>query len=121
LFDIDFYKDNNNVSDVLDIINELYSKSKTNKNARINFEKITAYINILLKEGVTVGEPIVKHLDDGIYELRPLANRILFFYFENNKYVILSHFIKKSNKTPPREIEKAKRRREDFRARCGKK
>jgi phage-related protein len=121
LFDIEFYKDKNQVSDVLELIYELHKQAETSKNARINFEKIMSYINFLATDGVSIGEPIVKHLNDGIYELRPLSNRILFFHFENNKYVILSHFIKKSNKTPPREIEKAKRRREEYRERSNKK
>jgi phage-related protein len=56
----------------------------------------------------------VKPLGDGLYELRPLSNRVLFFYWDNNKYVILSHFIKKTQKTPAREIEKAKRRRAEY-------
>jgi phage-related protein len=117
LFEIDFYRDNNNISDVLEFINILKQQAETNKNTRINFEKIMTYINYLSEDGVTIGEPIVKHLSDGIYELRPLSNRILFFYFRDNKYVLLSHFVKKSNKTPPREIEKAKRRRDEHNTR----
>ncbi|MBR3186480.1 MAG: type II toxin-antitoxin system RelE/ParE family toxin [Lachnospiraceae bacterium] len=41
-----------------------------------------------------------------IWELRPLRNRILFAAWVNDSFVLLSHFMKKTQKTPKREIEK---------------
>jgi phage-related protein len=114
LFEIDFYRDANGRSDVLDYIKELRKKSDSSKNDRINYQKILSYINLLKRMGLSVGEPVLKSLGEGLYELRPERNRILFFYWDNNKYVMLSHFIKKTQKTPKREIDKAKRRRKDY-------
>jgi len=33
----------------------------------------------------------------------------LFFYWKNNKFILLHHFAKKTNKTPPREIKQAEK------------
>lgn len=64
--------------------------------------------------GTFVGEPIVKHITDKIWELRPLSDRIFFFYWTDDTYVLLHHFVKKSNKTPNKEIKKAENNLKDF-------
>ena len=84
-------------------------------NSRVpNREKILTYIGALAKYGTRIGKPYVKHIDGEIWELRPLGNRIFFFYYKDNKFVLLHHFIKKTQKTPPKEIEKAKNNLKDF-------
>ena len=75
---VSFYFDINNKSEVYDLL-ETLKKSKT-KDAKIKRNKILSYIKLLEKYGVIIGEPICKHLDGEIYELRPLKDRILFFY-----------------------------------------
>ena len=45
---------------------------------------------------------------DFLEELRPGKNRILYFYFSNNVFILLHHFRKKTQKTPRSQIEKAK-------------
>lgn len=47
-------------------------------------------------------------------ELRPGGNRVFFFYFDHGTYVLLHHFQKKSQKTPRREILKAKSEMKDY-------
>ncbi|MCL2694182.1 MAG: type II toxin-antitoxin system RelE/ParE family toxin [Oscillospiraceae bacterium] len=59
--------------------------------------------------GTRVGFPTVRHIEDDIWELRPLDHRIFFFYWKDNNFVMLHHFIKTTKKTPPLEIEQAKR------------
>lgn len=54
-----------------------------------------------------MGEPFVKHISGKIWELRPLRNRILFFYYDGEQIILLTHFIKKTQKTPKWEITKA--------------
>ena len=76
--------------------------------------KIGDYIQILSEYGTTAGEPYMKHLEDKIWELRPLRNRILFAGYVDGSFILLHQFIKKTNKTPKREIEKAKRELKDF-------
>jgi len=109
MYDIIFYNDDKGNEPITDYINELRGKSYSNKNARINFNKIIAYIDLLCEEGTRIGEPVTKHLDGDIWELRPLRNRILFAYYKDNLYILLHHFIKKTDKTPPKEIDQAKR------------
>lgn len=62
-------------------------------------------------------ENITKHLDEDIWELRPGNNRVFYFYYKDNKFVLLHYFRKKSQKTPKREIDRAKAERDDYLAR----
>lgn len=117
MYEIEFYSDERGYSDVEEFVKELREKSDLSKDARINFNKVVAYLDILEEMGTRIGEPVTKHLDGEIWELRPLANRILYAYFKDNKFLLLHHFVKKSQKTPPREIEKAKRELEDYKRR----
>lgn len=64
--------------------------------------------------GKQLGEPYIKHLDGDIWELRPLRDRILFVAWNNGGFVLLHQFMKKTQKTPAREIEQAKRELADL-------
>ncbi|MDR1205979.1 MAG: type II toxin-antitoxin system RelE/ParE family toxin [Peptococcaceae bacterium] len=119
MYNVIFYSDSKGNEPIADYINELRQKSYTDKNARINFSKIVAYIDILYEKGTRAGEPVVKYLDGGIWELRPLDNRILFAYYKDNLFILLHHFTKKTNKTPPRELDQAKRNLADYIERNG--
>lgn len=70
-----------------------------------------------MEHGTAAGESYVKHLDGEIWELRPLRDRILFFAWDGKSFILLSHFMKSTQKTPKSEIEKAKRLMKDFRER----
>ncbi|MBR3255313.1 MAG: type II toxin-antitoxin system RelE/ParE family toxin [Clostridia bacterium] len=76
MYQIIFYTDYKGNSDIANYIYDLRSKNNS-KDAKIRLNKITAYINQLSKHGVSIGEPFVKHLEDEIWELRPLRDRIL--------------------------------------------
>lgn len=102
-----FYKDPKGNEPVLDFIREL--SRKNDKDSRVNLNKINDYIQMLGKYGTKIGEPYIKHLDGEIWEIRPLRNRIFFVAWVDGSYVLLHQFIKKSQKTPKREIEQAKR------------
>ncbi len=117
MFTIELYEDERGNSDVKAFIMDLNERAATNKDARINLDKVVAYIDVLEEYGTRVGKPVTKHLDGEIWELRPLANRILYAYYENGVYVLLHHFVKKTQKTPRSEIEKAKREIDDYRRR----
>jgi len=119
MFEVKFYRDRNGKSEIVEYLDELKAKGETSKNERINRDKILAYIGALEKYGTRIGRPIVKHIDGSIWELRPLANRIFFFYWKDNKFVLLHHFIKKTQKTPLREIETARANLKDFIERHG--
>jgi phage-related protein len=62
----------------------------------------------------TGAEPYIKHLDGEIWELRPTRDRILFAAWDGSGFVLLHHFMKKTQKTPKREIERAIKNMIDF-------
>lgn len=112
MYDVEIYETENGKSEVKEYIKEL--QKKTSKDKKIKFQKIIAYIRMLQEQGLSLGEPYIKHLDEQIWELRPLRNRILFASCIDNKFILLTIFIKKTQKTPKKEIEKAKRYLEDY-------
>lgn len=114
MYEIVFYEDKNGKSEIVDYIKDLNAKVATSKECRINFNKIVAYLDMLEELGTRVGEPVTKHLDGEIWELRPLKNRFLYAYYKDNRFVILHHFVKKTQKTPKHEIEQAKRNLKDY-------
>lgn len=114
MYEIIFYKSRNGRSEIEDYLDDLAEKAKTSKTDRINRTKILSYMYALSQYGTRIGQPTVKHIEGSIWELRPLSNRIFFFYWKDNKFVMLHHFIKKSQKTPPKELEQARLKLKDF-------
>jgi phage-related protein len=119
MYEVEFYRDKSDKSEIVEYLDNLKEKGKTSKNERVNRDKILAYIIALKEYGTRMGQPAVKHIDGSLWELRPLANRILFFYWKDNKFVLLHHFVKKSQKAPVREIEQARAKMKDFIERYG--
>jgi Phage-related protein len=78
MYSVIFYSDSKGNEPVAEYIKELRKKSYSDKSAKINFNKIVAYIDLLCEKGTRIGEPVTKHLNGDIWELRPLDNRILF-------------------------------------------
>lgn len=105
MYKINFYKDKNNNEPVANYIASLARKK--DKDSRIKLNKIRDYIKILSEYGTHAGEPYLKHIDGEIWELRPLRDRIFFVAWKNESFVLLHHFMKKTQKTPAKEIEKA--------------
>ena len=83
--------------------------------------KMFRCVDMIRKNGNKLREPTSKPLDDGIMELRAKVgsdiSRVLYFFVVGNKAVLTNGFIKKTQKTPKREIEQAKRELEDFKNR----
>ena len=114
MYEIEFYEDETGYSEIIEYIKQLRQKSKSSKESRINFNKIVAYLDLLEEAGTRIGEPVTKHLEGEIWELRPLRNRFLYAYIKNGKFLILHHFIKKTQKTPKKELERAKKKLRDY-------
>ncbi len=114
MFEVDFYENRQGRQPVRELLIELRDKAPTNKDAKIQYEKILTYIRALEIYGTRLGEPQVRHIDGSLWELRPLSHRILFFHWREGKFVLLHHFIKKTKKTPDKEIRQAKRNLRDF-------
>jgi phage-related protein len=119
MYEAKFYRDKNGVSEIINYLDGLKHKGLTSKTDRINRAKILSYIGALEEYGTRIGQPVVKHIDGDLWELRPINNRIFFFYWKDNKFILLHHFIKKTNKTPQREIDNAKSKMKDFIERYG--
>ena len=95
MYRIEFYEKRNGTSDVWNFLEELREKSKTNKDARIQYDQIIFYIDLLAHNGTRLPSKF-------------------YFYYEDGQYVLLHHFRKKSIKTPPRELARAKEARNDY-------
>lgn len=110
-----FYRDKSGKEPVLEYLKELLSQN--GKDSRIKASKIQDYINMLSEHDTKIGEPYIKHIEGEIWELRPLRDRIFFVAWVDNSFVLLHHFMKKTQKTPSKEIEKAKRELNDLKER----
>ena len=73
------------------------------------------------KQNLLIKESLSKHLEDGIFEIRvSLFDKIVrnLYFYESGAKIIISHgFIKKTQKNPRKEIEKAKNLRKKYQAR----
>lgn len=80
-------------------------------------------IEQLRVRNVQAGEPLVKHLDGKLWELRRASSgdiyRLLYFFFTGRQIVFVHGFQKKTSKTPRREIEIAEKRMKDYIQRQG--
>ncbi len=112
MYTVKFYRDKDGNEPLREYLKKL-SKNK-DKDSRINLTKIRDYVKALSLYGKALGEPYIKHIEGEIWELRPLRNRIFFFGYDGDQFILLSHFIKKTQKTPQREIDKAKRLMNDY-------
>lgn len=90
---------------------EKFILSLTLKERAKIFETINYFLE-LKNNNLPIKEKLSKHLEDGIFELRTYLSdkiaRTLYFYQKGAKIIITHGFIKKTQKTPRREIEKAK-------------
>ena len=117
MYEIEFYEKENGESDVWNFLEELREKSNSSKDSRIQYKQLMLHIQLLQNNGTRLPNNITKQ---DIWELRPGNNRVFYFYCCNDTFVLLHHFRKKTQKTPKREIEKAKSERDDYLFRKGK-
>ena len=115
MYKIHFYKDKNGNEPVLEYLKELAKKE--DKDSRIKRSKINDYIQALSEYGTQIGEPYIKYLGGGLWELRPLRDRIFFVAWSGDSFILLHSFMKKTQKTPVREIKKAERELADLKER----
>ena len=112
MYDIFIYEKTNGRSPFLDYLDELTSQNTKDSNIRLT--KIRAYVKALSEKGHLLPVVMLEHLDGDIWELRPGKDRVLLAGWCNGSFVLLHCFIKKTQKTPQREIEQAKNELEDF-------
>jgi len=102
-YKIKFYKNSkNHKSDVYKYIERLSDKVQS---------KIYKYIEYLRINNGYLDEPYSRHITGKIRELRidfgKSRNRIFYFVFIDKKIILLHAFLKKTQKTPKKEIQKA--------------
>ena len=119
MYQVVFYEDASGVSELWDFLDDLLQRSSGSKDARIQHKQIVYYIELLQRNGTRLPETITKNIVEDIWELRPGDNRVFYFFFRDNTFVLLHHFRKKSQKTPQREINRAITERDDFLSRKG--
>ena len=109
VFHIDFYDKKDKTRPAEDFIAALPPKMKA---------KVIRIVNMLRVNGSELREPYSKHLDDGIFEIRAQVgsenSRVLYFFMIGKKIVLTHGFVKKTPKTPPSEIIRAKKYREEY-------
>lgn len=80
--------------------------------------KMVRTIAFLQENGSDLREPYSEYLQDGILELRAKVgtniSRVLYFFFDGKKAILTHGFIKKTQKTPRKEIDRALRYKEEY-------
>jgi len=114
MFDIDYYEDENGRQPAKEFIDSLDAKMRA---------KVFGRLGLLEEHGPRLGMPFSRHLGDGIFELRTAAGsnitRILHFFVVGRRVILTHGFVKKTQKTPMREINRAKKTRNDWKKRNG--
>ena len=108
-FEVIFYENANGEEPVREFIMSLDYKMRA---------KVNSMISLLEANGTKLRKPYSEHLEDGIFELRVKSgsniSRILYFFFYGKRIIMTHGFIKKTQKTPRTEINKAKKYRDDY-------
>jgi len=113
-WEVEFYKDRNSHNPLEKFLDDLPAASRV---------KVSRLLDFLAEQGVLLKEPYTRHIRNKIRELRVKDNlghiRVLYFTFTGKRFVLLHGFLKKTDKTPEREIEVAEKRMKDFIERYG--
>ncbi len=109
MYTVEFYETDAGERPVFDFLMSLDPKMRA---------KVGAMMELLAEKGNELRMPYTEHLGDGIFELRAIQgnniSRTLFFFYVGKRIIFTNGFIKKTQKTPPKEITLAKARRNDF-------
>ncbi len=112
MYEIRYYRDQKGIEPAREFIRELERFPKLN---RQRLRKIYLYLAELERFGLALGKPQVDSIktQENLYELRPGGDRIFFCCILQNVYVLLHGFVKKTQKTPQKEFERACRERDE--------
>ena len=106
---VEFYSDSDGDSPILDWYGSLDDKAKA---------KLIWIFQLLETNGIEVGMSYIKTLGDKLYEVRADVNRntfrVIYFLYTGRRFILLHGFQKKTQKTPERELERARKYLEDF-------
>ncbi len=106
---IEYYETASGEIPAYDFINNLPAKMRA---------KAFKGLELLEEFGTAIKMPYSRYLKDGLYELRVQfatdISRVFYFFFADEKIILTNGFIKKTQKTPPNELEKALNYKVDF-------
>lgn len=88
--------------------------------AKANQEKLFTLFKRMGDLGKIRDETKFRNEGDGVYAFKPQPDRYLSFFFKGRKIIITNAFVKKQDKLPRREKERALRAEYDYQARVNK-
>jgi phage-related protein len=113
-FEVEFYETTDGDKPAKDFLISLDNKMRA---------KMASMISLLQDNGYNLREPYSKHLSEGIFELRAKVGsditRVMYFFYIDRRVILTNGFVKKTKKTPLKELEKAKKYRQDYLRRKG--
>ncbi len=113
-WEIEFYRDKSGQEPLAEFLNGLPIKTRV---------KVVRLIDLLSEHGVLLKEPYTRQIRGKIRELRIKDSfghiRVFYFTFTGRRFVLLHGFLKKTDKTPEREIDIAEKRMNDYLERFG--
>ncbi len=113
-WEVEFYKDSGGREPVAEFLDDLPPKTRA---------KVVRLIELLAGQGVLLKEPYTRQIRGKIRELRikdHMGNiRLLYFTGTGRRFILLHGFLKKTDKTPAREIELADKRMYEYIERYG--
>ena len=113
-FEVEFYETTDGDKPAKDFLISLDNKMRA---------KMASMISLLQENGYNLREPYSKHLSEGIFELRAKVGsditRVMYFFYIDRRVILTNAFVKKTKKTPLKELEKAKKYRQDYLRRKG--
>ncbi len=111
MYKVELYKTPSGRVPVQEYLERLTKESKT-----LELAQIALFRRRLEEHGMAVNNDYpntIRKLRDDIYELRPGKNRVFFFYYTGNKFVLLHAYRKHGQKAPTSEIDKAVKEMKD--------
>lgn len=109
MFTIEFYRTERGECPVEEFMGTLEGKMQ---------QKTLRAISLLKDFGNQLREPFSKPISNGIFELRVKLGtdivRIMYFFHEGRVIILTNGFVKKTQKTPKKEIVLAERYRDDY-------
>ena len=108
-YEVEFYEKVDGTCPVAEFLDTLDAKM---------FAKVARNIDILEIHNINLREPLVKPIEDGIFELRTQfgsdITRIFYFFYVGKKIILTNGFVKKTQKTPRKQIEMAIEYKKDY-------
>jgi phage-related protein len=109
MFDLDFYTLDDGIKPVEVFLDSLNGKLRA---------KTVQELFLLEEKGNQLREPYSRHIEGGIFELRIKQSsniaRVFYFFYVGRRIIATHGFVKKTQKTPRVEIDRALKYKDDF-------